>query len=67
MARRVVRKTVQIVAISAGVVLALTPGSRALGMTLFVSSIIVLLVCLFLWLLLFGDEHSGYWPDDTKL
>ena len=67
MARRVVRKIIQIVATGAGVSLVLTPLSRAFGMILFVSSIIVLLVCLFLWLLLFGSEHTGYWPDDTKL
>ena len=66
MARRLVRKIIQIVATGAGIVLILTPVSRALGMVLLVSSIVVLLVCLFLWLLLFGNENTGYWPDDPS-
>jgi len=33
---------------------------------LFMASMAVLLVCLLFWLLLFGDEHTGYWPDKPE-
>jgi fatty acid desaturase len=41
----------------------LAPTTPFTGLIVFVSSIVVLLVCLFVWHLVAGDEDVGYWPD----
>lgn len=65
MVKQFVRRAIQAVAGIAFVVFLFAPVSTAHQMILFVISIPVLLVCLFFWLLLFGDEHSGYWPRES--
>ena len=67
MTKRIARRAIQVVAAGAGLAFILSPVTHALGMGVFAASILVLLVCLFLWLLLLRDEGSGYWPDDNKL
>ena len=66
--KTVVRKAVKVIALAAGLSLVYDPVGGDFGFVVFVGSIVVLLACLLLWLLFFGqDETSGYWPDNSKL
>lgn len=67
MAKHIARTAIKVVATIAAVVLVLVPTGPFYGLTLFVGSITVLLVCFLLWLLLGGDENIGFWPDDRRL
>jgi hypothetical protein len=64
MIKRIVRSAIKVVAvIAAGVFVVVPPGNQLL---LFIGSMAVLLLCLLLWLLLFGDENTGWWPDNPE-
>jgi hypothetical protein len=67
MAKHIVRTAIKVVATIAAVVLLLVPTGLFYGLVLFVGSIVALLVCLFLWLFLFGNENTGFWPNDRGL
>ena len=57
----IIRKVITVVAVLAvAVFVFVPPGPYPI---LFFGSIVVLLICLVVWLLLFGDEHTGWWPD----
>jgi hypothetical protein len=67
MAKHIVRTAIKVVATIAAVVLVLVPTGPFYGLILFVGSIVVLLVCFLLWLLLGGDENTGFWPNGRGL
>jgi len=67
MVKHIARTAIKVVATIAAVVLLLVPTGPFYGLVLFVGSIIVLLVCLLLWLLLGGDENTGFWPNGRGL
>jgi protein-S-isoprenylcysteine O-methyltransferase Ste14 len=66
MAKRIIRSAIKVVAAIAGAVFLLCPVRAFNHLLLFIGSTAVLLVCLLLWLLLFGDEHTGWWPDKPE-
>jgi hypothetical protein len=66
MAKRIIRSAIKVVAASAGAVFLACPVREFNQLLLFVASMAVLLVCLVLWLLLFGNEHTGWWPDKPE-
>jgi Mn2+/Fe2+ NRAMP family transporter len=66
MAKRIVRSAIKIVAAIAALVFVIVPTHEFNQLLFFVGSMVVLLVCLLLWLLLFGDEDTGWWPDKPE-
>jgi len=65
MARRILRKAIQIVATIAGVVFLFDNRFSSSGLAVLVASIAVLLVCLFLWLIFDLGEDTGFWPKGS--
>jgi hypothetical protein len=59
MAKRIARKAIKAIAVAAAVVFLFA----RLDLILNAVSIGVLLICFIAWALLFGDEHTGWWPD----
>jgi uncharacterized membrane protein HdeD (DUF308 family) len=66
MAKRIVRSAIKVVAVIAGLVCMFVPASEFNQLLLFIGSLVVLLLCLLLWLLLFGNEDTGWWPDKPE-
>ena len=66
MAKRTIRNTIKVVSTSAGLVFLFVLPNGFNQLLLFIGSIVVLLVCFVLWTLLFGDEHTGWWPDKPE-
>lgn len=66
MAKSIIRSALKVVAAIAGLVCLFCPVREFKQLLLFIGSMAVLLVCLLLWLLLFGDEHTGWWPDKPE-
>jgi hypothetical protein len=66
MAKRIVRSAIKVVAAIAALVFVIAPTHEFNQLLFFIGSMVVLLICLLLWLLLFGDEHTGYWPDKPE-
>jgi uncharacterized membrane protein HdeD (DUF308 family) len=56
--RRIIRRALGIAAVGAGVVVVYWPPPTEFGNFLFFGSVLVLLSCLFLWLLLFRGKHD---------
>jgi hypothetical protein len=61
--KRIVRAAIKGVAAIAAALGFLAPMRTVTGLIVFASSIVVLLVCLFAWHLVGGDEDVGYWPN----
>jgi len=66
MAKRIIRSAIKVVAAIAGAVFLACPVREFNQLLLFIGSMAVLLVCLLLWLLLFGNEQTGWWPDKPE-
>lgn len=66
MAKRIIRSAIKVVAAIAALVFAIAPTHEFNQLLFFVGSMVVLLICLLLWLLLFGDKDTGYWPDKPE-
>ncbi len=66
MAKRIVRDAIKIVSMVAGLVFLIVIPSGFDQLLLLVGSIVVLLVCFLVWMLMFGDEHTGWWPDEPR-
>jgi len=66
MAKRIIRSGIKVVAAIAGAVFLVVPVREFNHLLLFIGSMAVLLVCLLLWLLLFGNEQTGWWPDKPE-
>jgi hypothetical protein len=65
--KRILRGVVKVVAAAAAAVFFLDSRlSSSTGILLFVGSIAVLLVCLFVWLIFDLREDTGFWPDKPK-
>jgi len=62
MPKRRVRAAIKGIAAIAAVAF-FAPTSTVAGLIVFVSSIVVLLACLFAWHLVGDDEDVGYWPN----
>jgi hypothetical protein len=57
----IIRKVIKVVAVMPAAVFVLVPpGPYPIP---FFGSIVVLLICLVVWLPLFGDGYTGWWPD----
>lgn len=67
MAKRIIRHTIKAIAVVAGLVFWLVPPTKGFNeLLVFIGSMVVLLICLVLWLLLFGDERTGWWPEKPE-
>jgi hypothetical protein len=65
--KRILRGVVKAIAVAAAAVFVLDNRlSSTIGIVLFVGSIAVLLVCLFVWLVFDLGENSRFWPDKPK-
>jgi len=62
MPKRVIRKAIKALAVTAGLVFLFVLPNTFAELALFAGSIVVLLVCLFLWHLLDLGEDDGFWP-----
>ena len=66
MIKRTIRSAIKVAATIAALVFVFVPTHAFNQLLLFLGSMVVLLICLLLWLLLFGDENTGYWPDKPE-
>jgi hypothetical protein len=65
--KRILRGVVKAVAAAAaGIFIFNNRLTGTTGIALFVGSIVVLLLCLFVWLIFDLGEHTGFWPDKPK-
>lgn len=62
MARKIIKKLLEGVAVLAGGIWLLAPVTRYLGLVAFVASTVVLIICFVGLRLLNDDAESGWWP-----
>jgi len=65
MAKRIIQSAIKVVAVIAVGVFLFVPPRDSISFSILMGSIAVLFVCLLLWMLLFGDEHTGQ-PDKPE-
>ena len=67
MAKRIVRRALEIVALAALLVFWFFPARNDYFLVFFGCAILILLLCFIVWKVVFPEEDEGYWPEEPRI